>query len=73
VWLESVNPSLSQNKKICPNTVGFTHIIKMIFHTGANFPIFIFVCTSWMIPESVETNKKQFSKKKKKTKRSLLD
>jgi len=28
--------------------------------------MFIFACTSWMIPESVETNKKQFSKEKKK-------
>jgi len=31
--------------------------------------MFIFACTSWMIPESVETNKKQFSKEKKKSTR----
>jgi len=42
----------------------------MIFHIGADLPMFIFACTSRMIPESVETNKKQFSKKKK---RNLLD
>jgi len=43
----------------------------MIFHIGENLPMFIFACTSWMIPESIETNKKHFSKKKEK--KSLLD
>jgi len=33
---------------------GFTCIIKMIFHTVADLPMFIFASTSWMIPKSIE-------------------
>jgi len=55
-------------KGLALNTVGYTRIINMIFHTRADLPIFISSCTSWMIPESIETNKKKtiFKKRKKK-------
>jgi len=36
----------------------------MIFHTGADLPMFIFASTSWMIPKSIETNFKRERKKK---------
>jgi len=45
----------SKIKGFALNTLGYTRIINMIFHTGADLPMFIFASTSWMIPKSIET------------------
>ena len=45
------------------NSVGYTRIINMIFHTGADLSMIIFASTSWMIPKSIETIFKRDRKK----------